>query len=77
MRIVEHETITRNFGSLKEGDLYRECLGGAIYLKIFPVDNRTYSYNCVNLTTNQLDFSFNDADVFPVNGTFVEGYKKG
>lgn len=77
MKNVEYETITCSFGSLKEGDRYRESLGGAIYLKIFPADNRTYSYNCVNLATNQLDFSFNDVDVFPVNGTFVEGYKKG
>lgn len=75
MRIVEYETITRNFGSLKEGDLYRKSLGEAIYLKIFPVDKRTRSCNCVNLATNQLVFSSDDVDVFPVNGALVENYK--
>ena len=71
MRIVEYETITRNFGSLKEGDLYRE----AIYLKIFPADSHTSSCNCVNLATNQLMFFPDDVDVFPVNGALVENYK--
>ena len=75
MKIVEYETITRSFDSLKAGDFYRESPGGDIYLKIFPADNRTYSCNCVNLTANQLDFSFEDTDVFPVNGAFVENYK--
>ena len=75
MRIVEYETITRNFGSLKEGALYRESLGGAIYLKIFPADSHTSSCNCVNLATNQLMFFPDDVDVFPVNGALVENYK--
>ena len=38
MKIVKGETITCSFGSLKEGDLYRESPSGAIYLKIFPAD---------------------------------------
>lgn len=76
MKIIEHETTTHKFNSLKAGDLYRESLGGDIYLKIFPTDNRSFSWNCVNLAANQLDFSFGDADVFPVDGTFVEGYKE-
>lgn len=37
MKIVEYETITRSFTFLKLGDLFRESLGGAIYLKILPV----------------------------------------
>ena len=76
MKIVKGETITCSFGSLKEGDLYRESPSGAIYLKIFPADNHTYSYNCVNLATNQLNSFFDDIDVFPVNGTLVENYKE-
>lgn len=75
MRIVEYETITCRFGSLKEGELYRESLGGAVYLKIFPADKRVSYGNCINLATNQLKFFFDDTDVFPVNGAFVENYK--
>lgn len=72
MKIVEYETITRSFTFLKLGDLFRKSLGGAIYLKILPV---TDNWNCVNLATNQLGFTFEDTDVFPVNGAFVENYK--
>lgn len=75
MKIAKYETITCRFGSLKEGDLYRESPNGAIYLKIFPADKRVSYGNCVNLATNQLKFFFDDTDVFPVDGTFVENYK--
>ena len=76
MKIVEYETATRSFTFLKRGDLYRESLGGTIYLKIFPVtDRHGNNWNCVNLASNQLDFTFEDTDVFPVEGTLVENYK--
>lgn len=76
MKIVEYETIICSFTFLKLGDLFRESLGGAIYLKILPVtDKHGGNWNCVNLATNQLGFTFEDTDVFPVNGAFVENYK--
>lgn len=40
MKIVEYETIIRSFTFLKLGDLFRESLGGAIYLKILPVTDK-------------------------------------
>lgn len=75
MRIVEYETTTRVFNTLDTGELYRESLGGAIYLKILPVKGKgSVIWNCMNLTTDQLDFTFEDTDVFPVKGAFVENY---
>ena len=76
MKIIEYETITRSFTFLELGDLFRESLGGAIYLKILPVtDKHGGNWNCVNLATNQLMFFHDDVDVFPVNATLVENYK--
>ena len=76
MKIIEYETITRSFTFLELGSLFRESLGGAIYLKILPVtDKHGGNWNCVNLETNQLMFFHDDVDVFPVNGAFVENYK--
>ena len=76
MKIIEYETITRSFTFLELGSLFRESLGGAIYLKILPVTNKHGgNWNCVNLATNQLMFFNDDVDVFPVNATLVENYK--
>ena len=36
-----------------------------------------HKYNTVNVETGGLEYTFDNADVFPVDGTFVEGYKKG
>ena len=78
MKIVEYKTITCSFTFLELGGLFRRSLGGDIYLKILPIsDKHGVIWNCVNLVANQIGFTFENTDVFPVNGTFVEGYKEG
>lgn len=77
MKNIKHKTITCNFTFLELGSFFRKSLGGAIYLKNLPViDKYSGNLNCVNLVTNQLDFTFEDTDVFPVEETFVESYKE-
>ena len=43
-----------------------------------PVEERYGSkYNAINIKYANLFYTFEDVDVFPVDGTFVENYKKG
>lgn len=77
MQIVEYEAITRSFTSLELGSLFRKSLGGDIYLKILPIsDKHGVIWNCVNLVANQIGFTFENTDVFPVDGIFIENYNK-
>ena len=76
---TEISSITIPFSNLAEGEAYREELGGTVYMKLqTPIeDNYGNTYNAVTVGLGCLDFTFNNAEVLPVDGTFVEGYKKG
>ena len=67
------------FSDLVKGEAYREELGGTVYMKLqTPIkDNHGNKYNAVTVCQGCLDFTLENAKVFPVDGTFVEGYKKG
>lgn len=76
---TEIDSNTIPFSDLAEGEAYREELGGTVYMKLqAPIeDNYGNMYNAVTVGLGCLDFTFDNADVFPADGTFVEGYKKG
>ena len=76
---VETYSTTILFSDLAESETYRENLDdGTVYMKLStPIENKHNSrYNAVDIETGELNFTFEDSEVFPVNGTFVEGYKK-
>lgn len=77
--VVETNNITIPFSDLAESETYREEQNGIVYMKLFgPVEERYGSkYNAIDIKHANLVYTFEDADVFPVDGTFVEGYKKG
>lgn len=76
---VEANNITIPFSDLAESETYREESNGIVYMKLFgPIEERYGGkYNAIDIKHANLVYTFEDADVFPVNGTFVEGYKKG
>ena len=76
---MDNYSNTIPFSDLAEGEAYREELGGTVYMKLqTPIeDNYGNMYNAVTVGLGCLDFTFDNADVFPVDGTFVEGYKEG
>lgn len=76
---TEVNNITVPFSDLAESEPYREELGGTVYMKLQTPIVGKYGdkYNAVAIATGELEYTFEDADVFPVNGTFVEGYKEG
>ena len=79
MKIInEVEANTYLFSELEEGCTYRETIDGPIYMKVQPVkDQYNAVWNCVGIENGERDYTFEDADVYLVDGTFVEGYKKG
>lgn len=76
---MENDSITFPFSDLAESEPYREELGGTVYMKLQSPIVGKYGdkYNAVAIKTGELEYTFEDADIFPVNGTFVENYKKG
>lgn len=76
---IEIDSITIPFSNLAKGETYREELYGPVYMKLQTPINGEYGhkYNTVNVETGGLEYTFDNAYVFPVDGTFIEGYKKG
>lgn len=76
--VIGNYSNTIPFSDLAESEPYREELGGTVYMKLQTPIVGKYGdkYNAVAIVTGELEYTFEDADVFPVNGTFVEGYKK-
>lgn len=76
---TEIDSITIPFSNLAKGETYREELHGTVYMKLqTPIEGEYgHKYNTVNVETGGLEYTFDNADIFPVDGTFVEGYKKG
>ena len=76
---TEVNNITVPFSDLVESGTYREEPNGTVYMKLFAAAEERYGskYNAIDIENAQLIYTFEDADVFPVDGTFVEGYKKG
>lgn len=76
---TEINNITVPFSDLVESGTYREKLNGTVYMKLQTPIVSKYGdiYNAVAIATGELEYTFKDTDVFPVDGTFVEGYKKG
>lgn len=76
---TEIESSTISFSDLIESGTYREELNGIVYMKLQTPIKGIYgnTYNAVDIEKGNLVYTFEDADVFPVDGTFVEGYKKG
>ena len=76
---TEIDSITIPFSNLAKGETYREELHGTVYMKLqTPIEGEYgHKYNTVNVETGGLEHTFDNADIFPVDGTFVEGYKKG
>ena len=76
---MDNYSNTIPFSDLAEGETYREEPGGTVYMKLqIPIgDKHGNVYNAVAIATGELEYTFEDADVFPVDGTFVEGYKEG
>lgn len=74
---IEISSITIPFSDLAKGETYREEFNGTVYMKLqTPIEGKYGDkYNAVNVETGELEYTFNNADVFPVDGTFVEGYK--
>lgn len=77
--VIGNYSNTIPFSDLAESEPYREELSGTVYMKLQTPIVGKYGdkYNAVAIVTGELEYTFEDADVFPVNGTFVEGYKKG
>lgn len=77
--VTEVNNITVPFSDLAESETYREEPNGIVYMKLFGLIEGQYGdeYNAVDIQHGNLVYTFEDADVFPVDGTFVEGYKKG
>ena len=67
------------FSGLVGGETYREELDRIVYMKLpSPVEERYGNkYNAIDIQYGNLVYTFEDANVFPVDGTFVENYKKG
>lgn len=75
---TEIESPTIPFSDLIGSGTYREELNGMVYMKLqTPIKGIYGTYNAVEIEEGNLVYTFEDADVFPVDGTFVEGYKKG
>lgn len=76
---TEIDNITIPFSGLASGETYREELDGTVYMKLqTPIEGKYGDkYNTVAVETGELEYIFEDAKVLPVDGTFVEGYKKG
>lgn len=76
---TEISSITIPFSNLAKGETYREELNGTVYMKLqTPIEGKYGDkYNAVNIETGELEYIFEDTDVLPVDGTFVEGYKEG
>ena len=74
---IEIDSITIPFSNLAKGETYCEELHGTVYMKLQTLIEGEYGhkYNTVNVETGGLEYTFDNADVFPVDGTFVEGYK--
>ena len=77
--VISNYSNTIPFSDLVESEPYREELDGTVYMKLQTPIVGKYGdkYNAVAIATGELEYTFEDADVFPVNGTFVEGYKEG
>ena len=76
---TEVNNITVPFFDLVESETYREEPNGTVYMKLFAAIEERYGnkYNAIDIQHGNLVYTFEDAEVFPVDGTFVEGYKKG
>lgn len=76
---TEVNNITVPFSGLVGGETYREEPNGIVYMKLWgPVEERYGNkYNAIDIEHANLFYTFEDADVFPVDGTFIENYKKG
>lgn len=76
---MDNYSNTIPFSDLAEGATYREELGGAICMKLHISIEGKYGtkYNAVTIGLGCLYHISEDANVFPVDGTFVENYKKG
>ena len=77
--VISNYSNTIPFSDLAESEPYREELDGPVYMKLQTPIVGKYGdkYNAVAIATGELEYTFEDADVFPVDGTFVEGYKEG
>ena len=77
--VISNYSNTIPFSDLVESEPYREELDGTVYMKLQTPIVGKYGdkYNAVAIATGELEYTFEDADVFPVDGTFVENYKKG
>ena len=76
---TEVNNITVPFSDLAESETYREEPNGTIYMKLSAAVEERYGskYNAIDIEHANLFYTFENTDVFPVNGTFVEGYQKG
>ena len=76
---TEVNNITVPFSDLAESETYREEPNGIVYMKLFGLveERYGYKYNAIDIKHANLVYTSEDADVFPVDGTFVENYKKG
>ena len=77
--VIGNYSNTIPFSDLAESEPYREELDGTVYMKLQTPIVGKYGdkYNAVAIATGELEYTFENTDVFPVNGTFVEGYKEG
>ena len=77
--VISNYSNTIPFSDLAESEPYREELDGTVYMKLQTPIVGKYGdkYNAVAIATGELEYTFENTDVFPVNGTFVEGYKEG
>ena len=77
--VISNYSNTIPFSDLAESEPYREEFHGTVYIKLKTPIVSKYGdiYNAVDIATGELEYTFKDADVFPVDGTFVEGYKGG
>lgn len=74
----EIDTAKYLFSELEEGCTYRESLDGPVYMKIQPIEDKYGGkWNAVGVENGNIDYTFEDSYIYYVDGTFVEGYKKG
>ena len=75
---TEVNNITVPFSDLAESETYREEPNGIVYMKLqIPIgDKHGNVYNAVTVGLGCLDYTPENANIFPVDGTFIENYKE-
>lgn len=76
--VMDNYSNTIPFSDLAEGETYREESGGTVYMKLqIPIgDKHGNVYNAVTVGLGCLDYTPENANIFPVDGTFIENYKE-